>query len=105
MVICDLRFAICYLRFAICDLRFAICDLRFAICDLRFAICDLRFAICDLRFAICDLRMTTVLVVEMLQVILTTAGAQLLPQGHDGGHLRAHEPEGVQRTSGLPVGE
>ena len=49
--------------------------------------------------------MTTVLVVDMFQIILTTSGAQLLPQGHDGGHLRAHEPEGVQRTSGLPVGE
>ncbi len=31
-----------------------------------------------------------------------TAGPELLPQGHEGGHLRTPESEGVQRAPGVP---
>ena len=36
---------------------------------------------------------------------LPIPGVELLPEGHEGRHLRSPEPEGLQRTSGLSIGQ
>ena len=38
-------------------------------------------------------------------IIESFPGVKLLPQGHEGWHLRAPEQEGLQRTPGLPAGQ
>lgn len=41
----------------------------------------------------------------MLMLFLPMPGPADLPQGHESGHLRAPEPQGVQGAPGLPAGQ